>query len=167
MQESEKQKVIQSEEIKLSAMTTGLSQVIGIAFIPISIAILYLICIADRKPDTNVIFSVGYFLLGSAAMTAFIVYLLKKMVKARLVGRKLFFKRIFSAEQELDVSNILILNTIAMSSTRYLKVTYKTKDDDKSKTFWIAKPGLFSGTSDIETIVEFSRRHYREYKAFK
>ncbi len=168
MNETERQKIIEGKEIQLSAASTGFSQTMGIVLIPFCIFILYLVCIADKKSDTNMVFSMGYFIVASAGITYFILFMLKKMVKARLIGDKILIKRIFSKEEEeIKLVDILISNTIAfgISSKRYLKITYRTNTEPKS--IWILKPGMLSFTSDIEVIVEVARKHYRVYKKFE
>ena len=166
MKESEEEKIINSKSIQLSASTTGFSQKVSVLLIPFCIFIFYLVCIEDKKPNTNMVFSVGYFIVASTGMTYLIVSLLKKMVQARLVGNKILFKRSFSKEEEeIKLVDILSSNTIAVVKTRYLKIVYRTKDEPKS--IWIVKPGMFSLNSDIEILVEFARKHYRIHKKFE
>ena len=154
IKEIDKLNIIEFKEIRISSERAYIQMIIFAIFVPITFGV-FLWIFSNNYDKINGIFATafGFVFLG------FMIYFLTKLHIAKIIGDKLKVKRLFAKSFDINVIDIIIVNTFKFSGISYLSI--KFKKFEVVKNIWIMKPSIFSDSSDVDKVIKFSMQYFK------
>ena len=154
IKETEKLNIIDSREIRISSERAYIQMIISAIFVPILFGVALLLFSKNYDKINGIIAIVfGLVFIG------FMIFFLTKLHTAKIIGDTLEVKRIFGKFYQINVTDIVIVNTFRFSSSSYLSIKYKKFEEVKN--IWILKPSIFNDSSDVEKVIRFAMHHFK------
>lgn len=149
MNEDEYQKIVNSKELEISSSRAIIQQIILFLLLPITIFLFIKFSGANQHP---------FALIFAILFICFMIFMSTRLHNATLVGTKIKFKQIFSKEFEINISDIIELDSMRIGKGRYLSITF-LKDNIK-KTVWIMKPSYIGGRTSPDVLIQFAFEYF-------